>query len=424
MQQIYSFLIMCYGVSIRVAAVFNKKAALWLRGRSQYWVILEKVFSEKPFNVPGRKLAWFHCASLGEFEQGRPIIEAFKQQHPEYLILLTFYSPSGYEVRKAYAGADHILYLPLDTRSNVRKFINTVKPDVVLYIKYEFWFNFLSYLQLKKIPTILVSAIFRPDQHFFKGYGEWPRKILRGFTMIFVQNEDSKELLRFIDIQNVEVSGDTRFDRVVAVAANPREIEIARAFTLNHKTLVAGSTWPADEDLIFNLIEKNNHKLRFIIAPHEISPDHIALLLQKAGSKAVLFSKTNADEVKNAEILIIDSIGMLSQLYQYGNIAYIGGGFGVGIHNILEASAFGLPVFFGPMYHKFNEARELIRLGGAFEVKKPEELLLKTEDLLIHPEKLANASEISKSFVAEGCGATDLILKRVNELLAHGYTSS
>ena len=417
MQQIYSFLIMCYGLSIRVAAVFNRKAALWLRGRSQYWLILGKVFSEAPYNLPGRKLAWFHCASLGEFEQGRPIIEAFKQQHPEFLILLTFYSPSGYEVRKAYGGADHILYLPLDTQSNVRKFVDTVKPNIVFYIKYEFWFNFLSYLQSKNIPTILVSAIFRPDQHFFKGYGEWPRKILQGFTRIFVQNEDSKELLHFIGIENVEVSGDTRFDRVAAVAANPKNIEIAEAFALNHKTVVAGSTWPADEELIFSLVEKNNHNLRFIIAPHEISSDHITSLLQKAGSKAVLFSGTNAEDVKNAEILIIDSIGMLSQLYQYGTIAYIGGGFGVGIHNILEASAFGLPVFFGPVYHKFNEARELINRKGAFEVKKPEDLVSKSDELLSDPAKLASASAISKNFVFEGRGATELILKRVNELI-------
>jgi len=420
MQQIYSFLIMCYGFAIRVAAVFDKKAALWLRGRSQYRVILEKVFSEAPYNLHGRKLAWFHCASLGEFEQGRPIIEAFKQQHSEYLILLTFYSPSGYEVRKAYAGADHILYLPLDTQSNVRNFVDTVKPDIVFYIKYEFWFNFLSYLQSKKIPTILVSAIFRPDQHFFKGYGEWPRKILKGFTRIFVQNEDSKELLYFIGIENVEVSGDTRFDRVAAVALKPREIEIAKAFALNHQVVVAGSTWPVDEELIFNLVEKNSHKLRFIIAPHEISPDHIASLLQKAGPKAVLYSKANAEDVKNAEILIIDSIGMLSLLYQYGTIAYIGGGFGVGIHNILEASAFGLPVFFGPVYHKFNEARELIELKGAFEVKKPEDLLLKSEELFSDPAKLANASAISKRFVSDGCGATEIILKSVNDLIGSG----
>jgi len=420
MQQIYSFLIVCYGLSIRGASVFNKKAALWIKGRQQYWAILDKKIATGPFSLPGRKLAWFHCASLGEFEQGRPIIEAFKQQHPEYLILLTFYSPSGFEVRNAYPGADLILYLPLDTKSNVQRFVDTVKPDIVFYVKYEFWFNFLSYLQLKKIPTFLVSAIFRPDQHFFKGYAEWPRKILQGFTKIFVQNEDSKELLQFIGIENAEVCGDTRFDRVAAVAAKPKAIAIAKAFSLNHKVMVAGSTWPADEDLIFKLIYQNKHKMRFIIAPHEISADHINSLMQRAGKTAVLFSKTNTEEAKKAEILIIDSIGMLSQLYQYGTLAYIGGGFGVGIHNILEASAFGLPVFMGPNYHKFNEAKKLIELGGAFEVTKPNELIKKVNILLNNKEELSHVVSINKTYVINGCGATEIVMKRVNELMASG----
>ena len=420
MQQIYSFLIVCYGLTIRVASVFHKKAALWIKGRQQYWAILDKKVNTPPFNLPGRKLAWFHCASLGEFEQGRTIIEAFKLQHPEYLILLTFYSPSGYEVRKAYTGADLIIYLPLDTKSNVRRFVETIKPDIVFYIKYEFWFNFLSYLQSKNIPTFLVSAVFRPDQHFFKGYAEWPRKVLQGFTKIFVQNESSKELLQFIGIKNVEVSGDTRFDRVMAVAAKPKAIEIAKAFSLNHKVMIAGSTWPADEDLIFKLIYQNKHKMRFIIAPHEISANHIGALMQRAGKSAVRFSETNVEEVATAEILIIDSIGMLSQLYQYGTIAYIGGGFGVGIHNILEASAFGLPVFMGPNYHKFNEAKELIELEGAFEVTKPDELIKKVNRLLNDKEELSHAISVNKTYVINGCGATDMVLKRVNELISSG----
>jgi len=418
MQQIYSLLIMCYGLSIRFASVFNKKAALWIKGRQQYWVILDKIVASPPFNIPVRKLAWFHCASLGEFEQGRPIIETFKQQHPEYLILLTFYSPSGYEVRKAYTGADLILYLPLDTKANVKRFVDTLRPDVVFYIKYEFWFNFLSYLQSKKIPTYLVSAVFRPDQHFFKGYAEWPRKILHGFINIFVQNEDSKELLQFIGIENAEVSGDTRFDRVAAVASKPKAIDIARAFALNHKVMVAGSIWPADEDLIFKLIYQNKHKMRFIIAPHEISAEHIDALMQRAGKTAVRFSKTSIEEAASAEILIIDSVGMLSQLYQYGTLAYIGGGFGVGIHNILEASAFGLPVFMGPNYHKFNEAKELIELGGAFEVTKPDELIKKVNILLNDKKELTHARSVSKTYVANGCGASEIVMKRVNELIS------
>jgi len=393
---------------------------MWLKGRRRYWEILESSFAAPPFNIPGRKLAWFHCASLGEFEQGRPIIEGFRVQHPEYLVLLTFYSPSGYEVRKAYNGADLIVYLPLDTQSNVRRFVETVKPDIVFYIKYEFWFNFLSYLQSKQIPTILVSAVFRPDQHFFKGYGEWPRKILQGFTRIFVQDEDSQELLQFIGIENSTVSGDTRFDRVAALADKPGTIDIARAFSENHTVLVAGSTWPADEEILLKLIDQNKPGLRFIIAPHEINADHIDSLMQKTGGKAMKFSTTNAVEVINAEMLIIDSIGMLSQIYQYGKLAFIGGGFGTGIHNILEASAFGLPVFFGPNYTKFIEAKDLIEANGAFPVNASGQLIAKVDELLSSPEKLNQASIINKNYVFQKRGATGIILQAINKLIGSG----
>lgn len=418
MQQIYTFLIMCYGILIRIASVFNPKAALWIKGRKNYWLILENTFRESKYNNPKRKLAWFHCASLGEFEQGRPIIEAFKQQYPGYQILITFYSPSGYEVRKAYTGADLIVYLPLDTQSNARRFVETVKPDIVFYVKYEFWFNFLSYLQSKKIPVILISAVFRPDQHFFKGYAEWPRKILKGFTKIFVQNEDSKELLQFIGIDNAVVSGDTRFDRVASVAADPQPVAIAGAFASGHTVFIAGSIWPADEELIFTIINSNINNLRFIIAPHEIKPEHLDSIMLKAGNKAVRLSKTTLEDAKDAEILVIDSIGQLSQLYQYGTMAYIGGGFGVGIHNILEAAAFGLPVFFGPNYHKFKEAKDLIGLKGAFEINKPDELLNITGSLLSDPEKLKEASLVCKNYVNNNKGATGIILQYVNKLIS------
>jgi len=417
MQQIYSFIIFCLGLSIRLASVFNKKAASWVKGRKHYFAALDKVFASSPFNQPNRKLAWFHCASLGEFEQGRPIIEAFKQQHPDYLLLLTFYSPSGYEVRQGYAGADFIFYLPLDTPRNVRRFVETVRPDIVFYVKYEFWFNFLSYLQSKNIPVVLVSAIFRPDQHFFKGYGEWPRKILQGLSCIFVQDDDSKELLQFIGIENVVVSGDTRFDRVAAGAENMPAIPIAKEFAEGHTVLVAGSTWPADEKLIFKLLADNRQKLRLIIAPHEINAEHIELLMQKSGGKAVRFSKTNPVQVKNAEILIIDSIGMLSQLYQYGDLAYIGGGFGVGIHNILEPAAFGLPIFLGPNYSKFKEAKDLVEQKGAFEIRKPNELINKVDGLLMDKSQLLQASAICKNYVYKGRGATQIIMLHVNTLL-------
>lgn len=420
MQQIYSFLILCIGIAIRIGSLFNKKAALWIKGRKNTLADLEKSFTKAPFNNPDRRLAWFHCASLGEFEQGRPILENFRQQHPDFLILLTFFSPSGYEVRRAYAGADFILYLPLDTPKNVSRFVDTVKPDIVFWVKYEYWYNFLSYLQQKEVPTILVSAIFRQQQHFFKPYGDWTRRLLRGFTMIFVQNDHSKALLNSIGMLNTRVSGDTRFDRVAAVASKPATIEIAKAFASNHFVIVAGSTWPKDEEIIFRLLAENRHNLRLILAPHEIHADHIESLMLKAGGKAVQFSKTNARQAANAEILIIDSIGMLSQLYQYGSLAYIGGGFGVGIHNILEAAAFGLPVFFGPNYHKFSEAIDLIELKGAFSVKNSGELIQKTDALLSDSKKLSETSAICKNFVTDGCGATGIILKYVNEIILSG----
>lgn len=417
MQQIYSVLIALYGFTIRVAAVFDSKAALWVKGRKQYWTNVEKALADPAFANSGRKLAWFHCASLGEFEQGRPIMEAFKEKYPNYKIVLTFFSPSGFEVRKSYTGADLILYLPLDTQANAKRFIDLINPDIVFYIKYEFWFNFLNYIQIKKIPLFLVSAVFRADQHFFKGYGEWPRKILKGFTRIFVQDENSVELLQFIGIENVEKSGDTRFDRVSAIAAAAQPIVLAEAFAHNHQVLVAGSSWPADEDLLVYLMEKDSADLKLIIAPHEVDTESVKQLFLKFRRNAVLFSETSLQEAKNAKVLIIDSIGMLSQLYQYGKLAYIGGGFGAGIHNILEAAAYGLPVMFGPNYHKFVEARELIGNEGAFEIQNKEQLDHKVRNLLSNGAELEKASSANRNYVHEGKGATQRIMRRVDEIL-------
>jgi 3-deoxy-D-manno-octulosonic-acid transferase len=415
MLQLYSVLIKIYGFAIRVAALFNTKAALWVEGRKNFWHDFEYSFSKMPFSNPDRKLAWFHCASLGEFEQGRPILENFKKQHPDFLILLTFFSPSGYNVRKNYGEADMVLYLPLDTQANARRFVDTIKPDIVFWVKYEYWYNFLNYLKIKQVPIILVSAIFRSEQHFFKFYGLWSRKVLKHFTQIFVQNPNSKNLLSKFGIENVIVSGDTRFDRVAAIISNPVSIAKAKAFSENHTVLVAGSTWPADEELIFKLFNNNKYQLRIIIAPHEIHADHIKSLLQQYGSKAVLFSETNSEEVRHAEVLIIDTIGLLSQLYRYGTIAYIGGGFGVGIHNILEAAAFGLPVFFGPEYHKFQEAKDLVESGGASSVTNSEELKQKADYLLLDQNEMIRAGKICKEYVENGCGATEIILKYVNQ---------
>lgn len=415
MKQLYTFLIHCYVIAIRIFSLFNKKAELWIKGRKNYWPAVENAFSKPSFTDPKRKLAWFHCASLGEFEQGRPILENFKTQYPDFLILLTFFSPSGYNIRKDYAGADLVLYLPADTPANARRFIDVVKPDIVFWIKYEYWYNILKTLQSKQITTILVSAIFRDEQRFFKPYGLWSRGILKLFSHIFVQDDNSKNLLKSININNVTVSGDTRFDRVSTIVSGNNKIELAEAFAKSKHILVAGSTWPEDEDLLIRFLKAGKNNLFAIIAPHEIHADRIQSLIQKSGDKAVLFSKAGVSDVENAEILIIDSIGMLSQLYRYGTLAYIGGGFGVGIHNILEAAAFGLPVFFGPEYRKFKEANDLINLKGAFSVNNENELSSKVNLLLSDTDALNKTGTICKNYVLNGCGATDTIMKYVTE---------
>lgn len=415
MQALYTFLIVCYGLAIRIASLFDTKAALWVKGRRDYFTRLEGVFQS--LDRSGKKIAWFHCASLGEFEQGRPIIDNFRKKYPDYMLLLTFYSPSGFEVRKVYPGVDWVFYLPLDTRANARRFVETVKPDIVFYVKYEFWFNFLSYIQLKNTPSFLISAIFRPEQHFFKWYGEWPRKVLEGFTKIFVQNESSKELLQFIGIGDAIVCGDTRFDRVATIASLCEKVEIAEIFAKDNDVMVAGSTWPEDEELLIALIDHHEDRLKFILAPHELKKEYLSALKLKLGNKAIFLSQANASSAANATILIIDSIGLLSRLYHYGILAYIGGGFGAGIHNILEPAAFGLPVFFGPNYHKFEEAKELVNLQGAFSVKNKEQLILKVSELIENSDDLNVASSICRHYVHDHVGATQTIMNKISEYM-------
>jgi len=417
MQRLYSIGIFLYGLSIKIASVFNHKAALWVKGRFRIFEQLSTALQKPSLDRHNRKLAWFHCASLGEFEQGRPVMEAFRKKHPEYIILLTFFSPSGYEVRKAYTGADIVFYLPLDTRKNAARFIGLVKPDVAFFVKYEFWFNFLELLHEKKIKTFLISAIFRGDQHFFKWYGDWSRSILRGFTHIFVQNNYSHELLSFVGVENVTVSGDTRLDRVADIAADIKEFPLVKAFAGNSKVLIAGSTWPADEELLVKYLQTNKHQIKTIIAPHEIEEAKIRVLIEKLGSKAGRYSQANPQNISTWDVLIIDSIGMLAHLYNYGTIAYIGGGFGEGIHNILEAAVFGLPVIFGPNYTKFHEALELLEREGAFPVDNYSDFEQALNNLLEDPELLTFASDTCKLFIDSRTGATRIIMKEVQESL-------
>jgi 3-deoxy-D-manno-octulosonic-acid transferase len=407
---LYNILIHFYGILIRLNALTNTKAELWVKGRKNLFRTLEKKLAEPAFAHPNRKLIWFHCASLGEFEQGRPVIEAFKQQHPDYLILLTFFSPSGYEVRKQYPMADYITYLPLDTKAHATRFVEMVKPDLVVFVKYEFWFNILNVLKNRNIPTFLISAIFRRNQYFFTWYGSWAVKWLKSYKHIFVQDSESKLLLKTSGIQEVTISGDTRFDRVKAISSASNEIALVSTFTQNHTVLIAGSTWPADEELLVKLLDSSLLRFRIIIAPHEISTSHIEQLRTRFGTQSILLSEADEVSLQKANVLIVNSIGLLSGLYAYGTMAYIGGGFGQGIHNILEPAAFGLPVVFGPNYQKFREAKELISLGGAFTIQNYDELGTIMQRLCNNNQALTTASQTCLNYVSDNCGATQTIL--------------
>lgn len=405
---LYYIIIKLYQFSINLASLFgNPKAMLWIAGRKGLFARLQSTLK------PNERRIWVHAASLGEFEQGRPLIEKIKEQHPEYKVVLTFFSPSGYEVRKNYTGADYIFYLPADTPSNAKRFIDLVNPEKVLFIKYEYWYNYLSILKKRNIPVYLCSAIFRENQLFFKWYGGWYRKILSLFGHLFVQTAKSGELLKSLGYTNVTVTGDTRFDRVYAIATQSREIHEVAAFVGNHPCLIAGSTWEPDEDLLSTYINMESASIKYIIAPHEIQPAHIERLEGSIRKKVVRFSSWKHDQSGNPDVLIIDNIGMLSSLYRYGQVSYIGGGFGKGIHNTLEAATFGLPVLFGPNYHKFQEAKDLIALGGAFSISNQDELNSRLDELFNNVTSLSEAQRTAAEYVKNNIGATELICKYI-----------
>ncbi|XHR95285.1 3-deoxy-D-manno-octulosonic acid transferase [Mucilaginibacter sp. UC70_90] len=372
---------------------------------------------------------WFHFASLGEFEQGRPILEAMRNLHPEKKIVITFFSPSGYEIRKNTPLADHVYYLPLDTARNARRFIDAINPEIVIFTKYEYWFHFFNETNKRNIPLYIVSGIFRPEQVFFKWYGGFNRKILSLVSHFFLQDNSSKQLLQNIGITNTSVSGDTRFDRVWANAQNPKQLPLIEEFKNGHKVFIAGSTWPQDEALLAKLVIQYPD-WKFIFAPHEIPEEKVNNLIELLPEgKAITFSqlKTEAEGLKsgdfinqsltsnNLQSLVIDNIGMLSSLYAYADVAYIGGGFGVGIHNTLEAAAFGLPVIFGPNYQKFNEAKELIAIKAGFSISNETELK-DIVDTLVNDEAFYNITRKKVfNYVKENVGATDMIMKYIDK---------
>lgn len=396
-----------YRAAIALAAHWHEKARHWTEGRKALLERMEKTIT------PGEPVVWIHVSSLGEFEQGRPLMEQLKREHPEYKILLTFFSPSGYELRKNYPGADYIFYLPLDTPKNVRRFLDIVRPELVIFVKYEYWLNFLNELRRRKIRTFLVSSIFRANSIFFRWYGGAWRQALEAFEVLFVQDEESKRLLAGLGFDNVMVAGDTRFDRVAAIAAAAKRIERIERFKGENRLFVAGSTWGPDEEILLPLI--NAHpEIRFVVAPHEMDEGRIAHLLKEVKGGAMRYTQTTDEsDFAHCQVLVLDTIGMLSSVYGYADWAYIGGGFGVGIHNTLEAATFGLPVAFGPNYQKFKEARDMITLSAATSVKSAEELQTWFAPLCNDEQHYRQTARTAKDYTSKNQGATNLILKTI-----------
>jgi len=414
---IYQIAIQVFAFLIRFVAPFNHKLKLGTEGRKG---LLDRLRASLPAQAAGRPVAWFHVASLGEFEQGRPVMEAYRDAYPGHFILLTFFSPSGYEIRKNYNGADLICYLPIDTPSNAREFVRIINPRIAFFVKYEFWFNYLRELRKNGTYILSFSSIFRPDQIFFKSYGGFFRRTLGYFDHLFVQNQASVALLHGAGIPNASIAGDTRFDRVRAIAANARELQEIARFKGQGQCLIAGSIWDADMQALIPALNALTGKLKVIIAPHEIRAEEIEGWRAKLNGRSILYSEVAAGQSPETfDCLIINNIGMLSSLYRYGDMAYIGGSFGVGLHNILEAATFGLPIVFGnKSYHRFQEAVDLIEKGGAFAIPDSAALLQTLQGWVDNPESADMAGEISSEYVKSGTGATDRIMRKVQEAMS------
>lgn len=420
----YNIFLILFKTGIRITALFNVKAKSWVAGRRNIFEKLETAITGND------KVIWMHCASLGEFEQGRPLLEKLRSQYPGHKLLLTFFSPSGFEIRKDYKGANWVFYLPMDGVLNAKHFIKIVNPSLVIFVKYEFWYYYLKEIKQRNIPLLLVSALFREDSGYFKWHNGLQRKMLFFFQHVFVQTEASKKMLGSIGLtDNCSVSGDTRFDRVIEIAENSAGIPVIEQFTAKKKTIVAGSTWPEDEEVLQKAMQTiNDPLLLLIIAPHEITSDHISQL-RKLFPGSILFSEiadthwypdSYREAIGNKQItpgntLIIDNIGMLSRLYKYAYITYIGGGFGKGIHNTLEAAVYGKPVLFGPVYHKFNEAMDLVSAGGAITINNAEACNRAIQKLLQDDNLYARSSESAREYVYENKGATEKVMRFIQE---------
>ncbi|MEO6284492.1 MAG: glycosyltransferase N-terminal domain-containing protein [Dyadobacter sp.] len=412
----YQFTINLFAFLIQFVAPFNRKIKLGVVGRKGLIDDMEKSFQSL---AAGRPVIWFHAASLGEFEQGRPVMEAYRNQYPGHFILLTFFSPSGYEIRKSYSGADYICYLPFDTSANARRFVQIVNPRIVFFIKYEFWFNYLTELKKNGSYILSFSSIFRPGQVFFRAYAGFFRKMLECFDHIFVQNAQSVALLQKAGIVSCSIAGDTRFDRVKTIADNARDLPAIALFRNEKICMVAGSVWASDMQVLIPLLNSSKGKLKAIIAPHEIKKEEISGWRNSLEGRSLLYSEMQkTTDSEQFDYLIIDNIGMLSSLYRYGDMAYIGGSFGAGLHNILEAATFGLPIVFGNKgYHRFQEAVDLKEKGGAVAVSDVESAKDIVNQWIGNPEMRISAGKVNEQYVLSGIGATDTIMEKVKETL-------
>lgn len=402
---VYTLVIELYGLIIKLAALFNGKAKHWVEGRKKWKDNLSIVLQSNS----NKKRLWFHASSLGEFEQGRPVLEQLRKEFPDHFIVLTFFSPSGYEVKKNEKLADYVCYLPLDGSIRSKQFVRILNPSLVFFVKYDFWYYYGRELHQRKIPFFCISAIFRPGQIFFKSWAKFFKKILTRYTHLFVQDQASLELLYRNSIPSVTVSGDTRFDRVLENSKRPADIPLLNNFCVGSLSIVAGSTWPQDEKLLASLLHKISN-VKMIIAPHELGESRLKSIEQRFGNGVVRFSKVNGRLPENTRVILIDSIGMLSLLYRFGKFSYVGGGFGKGIHNILEAAVYGQPVFFGPHYKKFKEARDLKSIGGAISIKSVDEFIAEIIKLDADAEHYNSLSGKNKKYISDRKGATEILM--------------
>lgn len=408
MRLLYTLFIHCYTWAVTLASPFNEKAKLWIKGR-------KNTFSDLSQQCENKQIIWFHCASLGEFEQGKPLIQKLKKLFPDKTFLVTFFSPSGYEVKKNDPDIDILAYLPTDTIRHANRFIQTVKPQAAIFVKYEYWFNYMNELAANDIPFYYISAIYRPSQYFFKGYGKWFARQLKKCSFFFVQNSESLELLHKVQITNAMITGDTRFDRVSAIAAQNESLPFMDDFKHNSRLIVAGSSWAPDELLLSDVFAQATPQYKIVIAPHLIDKEHINSIKKQFSNYSVCcFSEKEGKTLSDFDVLIVDTIGLLSKIYKYADVAYVGGAFATGLHNTLEAAVFGIPVFFGPKYHKFNEAIALVDLRGAFSITKPQEMIDLLSKFDKEPDFYQKTCNICKSFVNSNLGSVDKIVGHID----------